>query len=278
MAYQGVLYTVDVDILKPDTGYLSVIERPSTIVSKDTSRQSSSGSHSPSTHSYTEPLSEGEEDDDADLSVAKDEDKRTGLSGDEVKAAIAYREQMLKEKREEDEAKPVTPSKEKEKEKSRSNFEAEGNNEEDGLPETSEVGRRRRPKHHREKSTISAALKTRTLSIDPLAPSSAFDETLKTKLRGARDARRRAEESGNGYRDNENDDEGGNSETEGENPALGGIKPGADDRILERNWSAPAGKKIAVPVRIEPKVYFAAERTFLVRSRFPLRSLSVSFF
>jgi hypothetical protein len=268
VAYQGVLYTVDVDILKPDTGYLSVIERPSTIVSKGTSRQSSSGSHSPSTHSYTEPLSEGEEDDDADLSVAKDEDKRTGLSGDEVKAAIAYREQMLKERREEDEAKGVTPSKEKEKEKSRINFEAEGNNEDDGSPETSEVGRRRKPKHHREKSTISATLKTRTLSIDPLAPSSAFDETLKTKLRGARDARRRAEESGNGYRDNEND-EGGNSETEGENPALGGIKPGADDRILERNWSAPAGKKIAVPVRIEPKVYFAAERTFLVRSRFP---------
>lgn len=254
---------MDVDILKPDTGYLSVIERPSTIVSKGTSRQSSAGSHSPSTPSYTEPLSEGEEDDDADLSIAKDEDKRTGLSGDEVKAAIAFREQMLKERREEDEAKGVTSSKEKEKEKSRSNFEAEGNNEEDESPETSEVGRRRKPKHHREKSTISSTLKTRTLSIDPLAPSSAFDETLKTKLRGARDARRRAEESGNGYRDNENNDEGGNSETEGENPALGGIKPGADDRILERNWSAPAGKKIAVPVRIEPKVYFAAERTFL---------------
>ncbi len=27
---------------------------------------------------------------------------------------------------------------------------------------------------------------------------------------------------------------------------------------------APPGKKIAIPVRIEPKVYFAAERTFLV--------------
>jgi len=37
----------------------------------------------------------------------------------------------------------------------------------------------------------------------------------------------------------------------------------ADDRILERNVRAPAGKRISIPVRIEPKVYFAAERTFL---------------
>jgi len=33
--------------------------------------------------------------------------------------------------------------------------------------------------------------------------------------------------------------------------------------LLERTWRAPQGKRIAVPVRIEPKVYFAAERTFL---------------
>jgi hypothetical protein len=39
---------------------------------------------------------------------------------------------------------------------------------------------------------------------------------------------------------------------------------GNDDRVLSRDWRAPAGKHIAIPVRIEPKVYFAAERTFLV--------------
>ena len=35
-------------------------------------------------------------------------------------------------------------------------------------------------------------------------------------------------------------------------------------QVLERNWRAPAGKRIAVPVRVEPKVYFAVERTFFV--------------
>ena len=33
--------------------------------------------------------------------------------------------------------------------------------------------------------------------------------------------------------------------------------------VLERRFKAPKGKKIHVPVRVEPKVYFAAERTFL---------------
>jgi SPX domain protein involved in polyphosphate accumulation len=34
-------------------------------------------------------------------------------------------------------------------------------------------------------------------------------------------------------------------------------------QIQERRFKAPPGKKIYVPVRVEPKVYFAAERTFL---------------
>ena len=37
-------------------------------------------------------------------------------------------------------------------------------------------------------------------------------------------------------------------------------------RRVSRDFRAPPGKRISVPVRIEPKVYFAAERTFLVRS------------
>lgn len=35
------------------------------------------------------------------------------------------------------------------------------------------------------------------------------------------------------------------------------------DEIVTRRFQAPPGKKIHVPVRVEPKVYFAAERTFL---------------
>jgi len=35
------------------------------------------------------------------------------------------------------------------------------------------------------------------------------------------------------------------------------------DTVFESKFSAPPGKKICVPVRVEPKVYFATERTFL---------------
>lgn len=36
-----------------------------------------------------------------------------------------------------------------------------------------------------------------------------------------------------------------------------------DGTVFETTFRAPKGKKIAVPVRVEPKVYFATERTFL---------------
>jgi len=36
-----------------------------------------------------------------------------------------------------------------------------------------------------------------------------------------------------------------------------------NDQIQSTRFKAPKGKKIHVPVRVEPKVYFAAERTFL---------------
>jgi hypothetical protein len=76
-------------------------------------------------------------------------------------------------------------------------------------------------------------------------PSSAFDERFKDRLRAVN--RAQEEEDAN---------------TEQTSP--GGNEAG-DDRILTREWRAPSGKRIAIPVRVEPKVYFAAERTFLVR-------------
>lgn len=36
-----------------------------------------------------------------------------------------------------------------------------------------------------------------------------------------------------------------------------------NEEITQKRFRAPKGKKIHVPVRVEPKVYFAAERTFL---------------
>lgn len=92
--------------------------------------------------------------------------------------------------------------------------------------------------------------RARTLSIDPLVPASAFDERFKDRLRAVNRAR-------------EEED----ADTEQTSP--GGNQNG-DDRVLTREWRAPTGKRIAVPVRIEPKVYFAAERTFLSWLRFSI--------
>jgi hypothetical protein len=46
-------------------------------------------------------------------------------------------------------------------------------------------------------------------------------------------------------------------------PTNGSMQPIRRDQIQSKHFKAPKGKKIHVPVRVEPKVYFAAERTFL---------------
>jgi uncharacterized membrane protein YidH (DUF202 family) len=84
------------------------------------------------------------------------------------------------------------------------------------------------------------------VSIDPLAPSSAFDERLRERLQANKNAPPRAQDV------EVREAVGLDEETLRE-----------EDRLLVRDWSAPSGKRIAVPVRIEPKVYFANERTFL---------------
>jgi len=221
--------TVETDILKPDTGYLTIIERPSHSTSGPSSKgttehQSGSGSRSPSyAMEYAEPVSEGEEDEILNT-PARDEDKRIGVSGEDVKAAIAQREQMLKERRESD---------------------VHG--------EAPALGDGELPYFKQNGASDGIQGKPRTLSIDPLALSSRFDETLKNRLRGEQEARGRGRARVDDGSAVAEDEEGGSGD-EG--------APG-DDRILSRDWTAPAGKRIAIPVRIEPKVYFAAERTFL---------------
>ena len=298
---------MDVDILKPDMGYLSVIERPSAVVSNPTTK----GPTPPTTFSssrrtmssptsrdsspvlavaaYSEPLSEGEDDDDVEYLPAKDEGKITGLSGEDLQAAIAYREQMLKERQEAEEENQTTDARGKgsEKEPEDHMLVEEGQDQGDGV---NGHYYHKPSQHKRYESTTGKKLRSKALSIDPLAPSQAFDETLKTKLEIAQvreDDRRRFQEeqpssssspqltrssirSRYGRR---NDQTEGNEEDDRpadeieEEAALGISKMSyADDRIVERNVRAPAGKRISIPVRIEPKVYFAAERTFLVCS------------
>ncbi|KAH9856656.1 SPX-domain-containing protein [Lenzites betulinus] len=273
---------MEVDILKPDTGAL-VIERPLQSSSKGTSsRTGTSGQTTPERGHYAEPVSEGEEDEAMDMAPAKDEGKRTGLSGHEVAAAVAIREKNLKERATHPiaasaparSAMPVRPT------TAESDAEDE---DEDEADERSPFLKKARAQG--DGNLVAAALsgtaQVRAMSIDPLATSSVFDETLRDRLREEHAQRRGRTRDGpalgNGNRNGEmdahaededewDDDEeddarspsGSRSRTRRPEDAARVV----GDRILERHWRAPAGKRIAVPVRIEPKVYFAAERTF----------------
>jgi hypothetical protein len=275
---------VDTDILKPDTGYLAIIERPGQFSpaagsstkqssatgssTKHSSEHPTSGSRTPldedatGPQTYNEPESEGEEDDDHDLLPAKDEDKWARLSGKEVQEAIAYREHMLKARREPDSAGPSGNGKGKTNRVRSARRDAD----EDADDEDDDPGRvlaRGRPPAGKAIPIV----KPRTLSIDPLAPSVAFDETLRDRLKSAQEARKQRGQDQRRPGEEEEEEETHVAEEEDEeedDPLL--AKPRDDERRLSRDIRAPAGKRISVPVRIEPKVYFAAERTFLVRS------------
>ncbi|GJE96248.1 SPX domain-containing protein [Phanerochaete sordida] len=241
---------MDVDILKPDTGAVQ-IERPLNTSSRGTSsseRQGSSGfltpDHPPQT--YAEPVSEGEEDEPLDLAPARDEVARTGLEASDVAAAKAFREKALKERAQRETESPAKPAV-----RARDAvLEAEDDNADD----EGEADERMPFLKHRKsgKGQADRDAKVRAVSIDPLAPSSAFDETLRDRLREDAERQRVRDQA---IAEEEEEDE------EQVGPSQRAMRD--SERLLERSWRAPPGKKIAVPVRIEPKVYFATERTFL---------------
>ncbi|KZT73075.1 SPX-domain-containing protein [Daedalea quercina L-15889] len=248
---------MDTDILKPDTGALT-IERPmQSSSSKGTSELSagrkSSGVMTPEDMHpmYTEPVSEGEEDEAMDLAPARDEHKRTGLSSQDVAAAIAFREKSLKQQGVSAKRKSLPPVAVRD-------HAAEGNGPDDHADEgddEGEVDERTPFLRGRKASKTKLVERGRTLSIDPLAPSSAFDETLRDRLR----EEQRQKSAEQAVEEEEEEDE----ERDAALSTSGAARSQSDERVLERRWVAPPGKRIAVPVRIEPKVYFAAERTFL---------------
>ena len=222
---------VDTDILKPDTGSVP-FERISAPQSRIASTEGSSGDQTPDRRDsgphYTEPVSEGEEDEEMDLAPARDERQRMGISGQELDEAIAFREKMLKESQ------------------ATSAFDdGEGGNEGSSNERTPFLKGR--------STSIASNVKPRALSIDPLAPSQAFDKTLRERLGNELNA---GADTGTNQSSRRPDDDDYQDE---ERRALR-----SGERILSRDFRAPEGKRIAVPVRIEPKVYFASERTFLV--------------
>jgi hypothetical protein len=244
---------VDIDILKPSTGYHTV-ERPSQLVSLKTTpdKLPSPGISTPDVEShsaYIEPVSEGEDEDEMAVAPAKDEPARAGLKGEEVAEAIAFRERTFKDRMDAEAAAGSTMDG---KTVLRVIGEEEPGTEARLTPE---------PTPSPKPSTSKAPEKPRALSIDPLAPSSAFDMSFRERLRVAHEKNiereKVTEASPSGILNNETNE---SLNAEGSTSA----QPPEPDRELVRHWRAPAGKRIAVPVRVEPKVYFAAERTFLV--------------
>lgn len=86
------------------------------------------------------------------------------------------------------------------------------------------------------------------LDIDPLQPSRSYDK--KYSLLDPRSLQKLFKAKQSQSHDEDVEEE--------ENEA-----PPADDGVEYTRVQAPASKRIAIPVRIEPKVIFANERTFL---------------
>lgn len=232
---------MDINIFQPATSYIqTVIERP-TQTSSSSSKSGSSGAHTP--ERYVEPVSEGEEDENIDLAPAKDEEKRTGLTESQVAEAVRYREEMLRTRRESEAAARSLGTNGKLRARLDEETVASGD-EEDAEDERTPF---LKAKKNRTESRPMVVVPSAKLSIDPLAPSSAFDETLRDRLREEKKQQRLRAVQPNPHV---------------EEQEVGSSSQG-DDRILVQDIHAPLGKIIAIPVRIEPKVYFAAERTFL---------------
>lgn len=249
---------MDIDILKPDTGTMH-IERPSHQGSASASSGGSPVISAPDIHhqAYTEPISEGEEDDYA-LAPALNEHIAAGLSSDAVAEAIAERKRALAEKSQESLATKNQAGSSKDVSPDREIDEPEYAADDERAPLLA-----RRPASSPAIAQLRKEPKARALSINPLAPSAAFDQSfkqLKTALSSEQDE--------SALDDPETDAPGAQ--------LAAGERMRGDDRELVRFWKAAPGQRIAVPVRIEPKVYFASERTFLVRCSFASLSLSMT--
>jgi len=162
---------MDIDIRKPDMGAMQ-INRPLPNSASTTAGTSSPAatSRTDSPHEfgqYTEPVSEGEEDEDMGVQVANDEEGRIGLSKGQASDAIKFRTEMLRKQREQEAA-------------ARS---AKGKQPAISEDEDEDDGRIPFLKTRRNSQTSETPLK---LAIDPLQPSLAFDKTFNSKLQKPR--------------------------------------------------------------------------------------------
>ncbi|WWC62681.1 uncharacterized protein I303_105278 [Kwoniella dejecticola CBS 10117] len=250
---------MDQDIRKPVSAKSRVlIERPHSNAHSSASA-TTSAIHSParsSQPSYHEPVSEGEEDEEFLIATAKNEDEHLRLppgAAAEARAARDFREKKLR-----DEANLQASS-------ARPTANAQKIN---GNGDSRSELERRNSNNKYDPS----------LRIDPLASSDRFDKNVSLldakslkKLNEAVAARQGKDGKKGGQtpiqEDSEDEDE---HEVDQEEDEQG------DQVIYVDQFRAPPGKRIAVPVRVEPKVVFAAERTFLKWSHFAILLSGVS--
>jgi len=228
---------MDQDIRKPVSSKSKVlIERPHSAPHSSASAQTSVPD-SPAVPSYHEPVSEGEDDEEYLNQAAKNEEVHLRLppgATAEARAAREFREQKIR-----DEAAARVEAGRAVSGSSKAAEEVNGL----GMSE----------------SAIARAGKAQygsALRIDPLASSDRFDKNLslldEESLKKLNEAQREREQRE--QRDQNDDSEDEVDEEEDED----------GDRVVYVNtFRAPAGKRIAIPIRMEPKVVFAAERTFL---------------
>jgi hypothetical protein len=250
------------DIKKPDTGALH-LERPHPSSHTPTTASRSPPEPltpyhelaEPAFGSYTEPVSEGEEDEQMDLAPARDGDeaRHVRLESHQVSEAVKFREEVLRKQE-------AIEAKDKKKGKAEN-----GAIDEDGGVEADV----RVPYLRSTSSAVPAAGRPNNLSIYPLAPASQFDKTFWSKLKASGGASV-DEQDGSQSRVSKNKlgkhVKYASIAEQLEPPSLEDREDDGDEEatVFVHDIRHEGGKRISVPVRIEPKVIFANERTFLV--------------
>jgi hypothetical protein len=195
-------------------------------------------------------MSEGEDDDEYLVHSAKNEEDHLRLPPDaaqQARAAREHREQMLRDQ----------ASKQLEASRSKGQSQSQGQDQD----KTNKSNSQDREQGGSESVAKKQAHYDPSLRIDPLASSQRFDRNMSQldernlkKLNEAVQAAER-EYGPRGDEDEDEDDQGGRIDQEDDYDG--------DRVVYVDHFRAPAGKRIAMPIRMEPKVVFAAERTFL---------------
>jgi len=206
---------------------------------------------------HAEPVSSGEEDEELDVAVATDEAAIAGVPSASANEALAFRAAQSGNA-------PKTPGK--------------GKAAPDTIPEEEETMNVFTPYlRQRRNSTVPGSQEgsvdrrrgsaaQSSFGITPLKTADAFDKKFQARLHEVLSdakneaARRVTEVQPVRSLDPDSEEEDADDEREG-GPAGKGLEN--NGRTYVTDIHAPPGHKIAIPVRVEPKVYFANERTFL---------------